>query len=315
MTKPGFFIIGAQKAGTTSLAALLDAVPAISLSRPKEPMLFCFDDFSVHRNEFLHPEARWSQHCWDREEDRAKLLEAYANCFAHAPPGDLLGEASTTYAPSPRAAERIAEYAPEARIIMVLRNPIDRAYSAYWHSLRKGLATRSFEHEIRFGGVPLLEFGRYREQLNRYVDLFGRENVHVVHFENLIRDESETLRGLLDYLNVPAPAEWPQVPRLNESFYPRSRLAHGLLISVMRRLHDPAPHSVLNFPAESEGATTGDSSEGGLRGIYRRIGMTERAPAPMRESTRRALAEYFRRENAGLSELLGEDVTARWEGV
>ena len=312
MRRPDFFIVGAQKAGTTSLAALLDAVPGISLSRPKEPMLFCFDDFSVHRSEFLHARAKWKDVRWER--DRDELLARYERCFAHAPEGDLLGEASTTYAPSRRAAERIEQNYPEARIIMVLRNPVERAFSAYWHHVRKGGATKSFEEEIRFGGANLVEWGCYLPQLKDYVGRFGRDRVHVTHFEDLVSEEGRVLRNLLAFLEIDAPDPLPEVPRMNESYYPRFLRLHRLAARALRLVSDPTPHGVLNLPETIEGEETGEeaASASGLRGLYRKLAMSDRKPCAMKEETRQSLLEYFRRESGELSALLGEDVTQRW---
>lgn len=310
---PQFFIIGAQKAGTTTLAALLDAVPGISLSQPKEPMFFCFDDARVHRNEVLHEGASWSEWMWGR--DRQKLLERYRKCFAHATRGDLLGEASTSYGPSRKAAGRIAEVTPEARIVMVLRDPLKRAESAYWHGVRKGLFVGSFEEEIRFGGAGLMEFGFYEEQLRRYAELFGRERVAVVHFEDLVREPRPCVEKLLQFLEVEGDLpEGAGKAHLNESYYPRFPRFHRRLARWMRSTREMTKASslLLEGGASANLRETGAASQGGLRGLYRSLAMTTTRPATTSEEVRTRLRNLFRRENAGLSEFLGEDAFTRW---
>ncbi len=310
---PDFFLIGAQKAGTTTLAWMLDDLPGVTLSRPKEPMLFCFDDAKVHRNEVLHPDSRWPQFNWER--DREGLLARYRGCFAHAAEGDLLGDASTSYALSEKAVERIAATVPKARIVMVLRDPLKRAVSAYWHGVRKGLVTGSFEEEVRYGGVGLMEFGFYEEQLRRYQARFGRGNLHVLHFEDLVVDPEPCLRRLLEFLGLPpAGAEILSLNRLNVSYYPRVPFLHRLIASWMRRFTELSGASSLLLEAGPDASIgeAGRASRGGWRGLYRRLAMTDRPPPAINETAAERLRELFRRENAGLGELLGEDVFARW---
>lgn len=311
-----FFLIGAQKAGTTTLAAMLDEVAGVCLSRPKEPMLFCFDDYAVHHNEFLHPRRRWQDYQWER--DRERLLDCYRDCFAHAREGDLRGDASTSYALSPLACRRIHQTCPEARIIMILRDPVGRALSSYWHGVRTGLRTRSLEDELRFGSGLLLEFGHYEEQLHRYIARFGREHVLVVHFEDLVRDSSGVLGSVLSFLGVPVPETVPPLPRLNESFYPRFPRLHRAGFGLLRRFRDITPHTPLSFLDQRDAAedSHGSSRTAGvpplLKHLYRSVAMTSHRPAGPGEEVRAVLEEHFRRTNAGLSELLGEDVFKRW---
>ena len=304
---PDFYIIGAQKAGTTTLAALLKETKGIAISNPKEPMVFCFDDYEVHRNELLHEEAVWNKYRWDG--DRERLMARYGDYFVGADNGALRGEASTTYALSRVAAGRIAEMTPGAKFIMILRDPVARAWSAYWHCVRKQIATRSFEHEIRFGGANLIEFGHYAEQLDRYRRLFSPEQVKVVHFEDLLAGPDAVLRDLLEFLGVKPPSgPLPKPQRLNESFYPRFVTLHRAAVALARPFSELAAHSSL-APPERGG---GGRAPGGVRGLYRRVCMTGTIPGKMADATRNLLREHYRRVNAGLGEMLGEDIFGKW---
>lgn len=276
-------------------------------------MFFCYDDARVHRNEVLHRQADWANWSWSK--DREALLDRYRQCFAHASEGDLTGEASTSYAPSLKAAERIVEAVPNARILMVLRDPLKRAESAYWHGVRKGLFVGTFEEEIRFGGAGLMEFGFYEEQLRRYAELFGRDHVEVVHFEELVREPRPCVEMLLKFLKVEGTLpEGAGGTHLNESYYPRFPKLHRRLARWMRSGREMTKASSLLLEAGSSAnlEETGTASQGGLRGLYRSLAMTSARPRTTSDEVRDRLRTLFKRENAGLAEFLGEDVFARW---
>lgn len=196
MLLPTLVIAGAQKCGTSSLSATLRQHPDIFMSKPKE------------------------LHFFDR---RHRLgLDYYASHFAGGAGHVHRGEATPVYMYDPDARRRMAETLPDAKIVVILRDPVQRAYSHYWHERRLGredLAT--FEEAIdaeetrRAGGSRLdrmkysyLDRGRYLGQVLSLVEGHGRENVHVLLLEDLTRERVPTLRALLEFLGVdPTPAE------------------------------------------------------------------------------------------------------------
>lgn len=304
-----FALIGVQKAGTTALASYLAELDGISLSKPKEPMLFCCDDYRVHQQEILHPHERWTQLSW--EDGMVAELEKYSACFEHREEGDLLGDASTTYAPSVRAAERLVALNPEMRIIMILRDPVERAISSYWHSVRAGIARGSFEDEVRFGRSGLLSFGFYAEQLERYQNLFGKERVLVLHFEDLKREPLSVFDKSVRFLDKEASsleleAAIKKVGKKNRSYYPRSVFLHLLLsrcrLKLGKELHVTSP---LFTGKESVSSST-------LGSLYKNLFMQDHYPKQISERTVSLLKELYERENTALPELLGEDVFQKW---
>ena len=197
---PDFFIVGGARCGTTSLWQYLRQHPRIFMPaefRYKEPAYFCKIYGLMDRSRYLQ-------------------------LFNDAEPGQLTGEASTTYMVSPESPEWIHMEAPEARIIVSLRNPADRAYSHYKWMCEHGYEhCQSFtdalwaEENTRFGNehykhrnpenyYNYLYFrsGLYVNQLERYFSLFGRDRVTVLFFEEFIKDPAPAARSLYEFLGI-----------------------------------------------------------------------------------------------------------------
>jgi hypothetical protein len=207
---PDFVIIGAQKAGSTSLYRYLATQPGIRLSSKKEVHYF---DLNYERGEGLYlrhfPLA-----------PGARLRRAASNDVP------VVGEATPYYLFHPLAPERMAKTLPHAKLIAVLRNPVDRAYSHYQHQLRKGRETLGFRdalqaevdrlagEERRLACEPgyrsenhrhfsYLARGRYAEQLERWYRSFPREQVLVVESEELGHQRRTVLDKVLKFIGAP----------------------------------------------------------------------------------------------------------------
>jgi hypothetical protein len=189
---PNFLILGAQKAGTTWLADVLGRQPGVFIPPAKE----------------LH---YFSRH-YRRGEDW------YHSFFDRVPRNVLAqGEATPNYLavtwPEYReVAHRIALYGGDLRFVVVLRNPVDRALSAYLHHLARGrfspLGSPEAHLEALLGGedvAGVLSFGRYGEQLSRYFATFGRERFKIILYDDLLRkDPRDTIASVLAFLGCPA---------------------------------------------------------------------------------------------------------------
>ncbi len=190
---PDFLIIGAMKAGTTTVFRWLDMHPGTALPKVKEPAFFAHD------------------YQWDRG------LDWYKSLF----PGtddNVTGEASVIYT-HPRftdaAAARIASVLPEVKIVFVARDPIKRARSHYVHQVQRGRETRTWAEASNDPANPYLARSRYWACLSPYVSRIQKKRIHTVWFEEVFsEDESEWLR-LLDFLGL-APHPRP-VQQFNQS--------------------------------------------------------------------------------------------------
>ncbi len=193
---PDFFIAGAQKSGTTSLSSWLSQLPEFWTARMK-----------VSYKERLRLEIQF----FNDPMVRMKGLEWYSSRFV---PGRINGEKNPEYLSRPSSLKEIYLYCPRARIIIVLRNPVDRAFSAYKHYTRSYprsrnwdwlLPGRSFEDNLQaeeFTGYPLgfLYRGRYADQLESIFRFFPREQVKIVIFERFVADPAAYMEDIVSFL-------------------------------------------------------------------------------------------------------------------
>ena len=244
---PNFFIVGAPKAGTSSLYAYLDQHPQVYMCPLKEPSYFASElrpqNFSAQMRPRVARELRALEEYLrgDMREKRFGGLvsdwQDYLKLYGNVAEESAIGEATASYLWSASAARNIAARIPHARIIMNLRNPIDRAFSQYLHMVTAGVTRRSFRQQIeaslhcreRLLGAdwPLLEYGQYYEQVKRYFSEFPRAQVHISFYEDLERSPPRLLAQLCAFLGVDpgfAPDvsrrhQQPLIPRLNGAAY------------------------------------------------------------------------------------------------
>lgn len=229
MRFPNLFIVGAMKAGTTSVHRVLSAHPAIFMSRVKEPKYFAFQqDHSPYRGPGDPGNKRFFV-------DSRRYLALFRDWGKER----YAGESSTIYLYREEAAANIHERVPEARIVIVLREPVERAYSNHRYAIQRGFErVRSFrdavsmeEQRIADGWGPLWHYkrkGLYAAQLERFLRTFPREQVFVGLFDEL-RDRPADFYGrLLEFLELevyPLPVERVE----NRGYLPRFVLVQRLL--------------------------------------------------------------------------------------
>ncbi len=184
--KPDFVIVGAMRAGTSTLAAALAQDPRIFL--PREEIHY-FSDPDLY----------------------ARGMEWYESHFSQpeAVGAQIVGEKSATYHYSPGAIERIARDLPNVRIIFILRDPLQRAYSHYWHAAIAGQEVRSFSASIREGLLPgqspmhdYVDRSRYGAQLRNIYQRFAKERVHVCFLENLKNSPADSIEKFQKWMGL-----------------------------------------------------------------------------------------------------------------
>jgi hypothetical protein len=210
---PTFLVIGAMKAGTTSLFHYLRCHPQIHMSETKEVM-------------FFDP-----RHNWHRG------VGWYTRQFVGAGPGVLaVGEASTSYTKYPEVdgvPERIASILDDPRLVYVVRDPVERMRSHYLHNLATGMEWRPMDEA--FDANPMyLNISRYALQLERYLARFPADRILVVDAHRLRDDRVETLRSIFDFLGV----DPYRVPASVETEFFRSseRVMRPAVIRRLRRV-------------------------------------------------------------------------------
>lgn len=205
MVMPNFLIIGAQKAGTTSLYHYLNQHPQIYMSSIKEPHFFTLEgedyDFNGPNGKLqLNPEF-------------ITTLDAYQRLFEGVTHETAIGEASPSYLYSSKAPERIQHHIPDVKLIVILRNPIDRAYSSFLHCIRGGYeplrdfeqALQQEEERIRNNWGRRWHYkahGFYGVQLKRYFERFDRNQIQVYLYEDLCNNSTGLVQDIFKFLQL-----------------------------------------------------------------------------------------------------------------
>lgn len=209
MTMPNFLVIGAQKAGTTALHRYLNEHPRVYMSPVKETNFFALEDEEI---DFRGPrdrevlESAGNVASVTRIEDYRRLFEGVSGEAA-------IGEASPLYLYSPKAPERIRYYVPEAKLVAVLRNPVERAYSCYLMMLACGRETitdfsqalKEEERRIQDKWEHAWHYKRmgfYYPQMRRYYGTFDRDRIQVHLHDDLDADTPGVLRELFGFIGV-----------------------------------------------------------------------------------------------------------------
>jgi len=306
---PDFFIVGHAKSGTTALYTMLKNHPQIFMPEVKEPRFLASD----LRDRFHIPATA----------TLPDTLEQYLCLFAPAQPDQLAGEASPTYLSSHVAAGAIAELQPAARIIAILREPASFIHSLHLQfvqahveserDLRKALALESARR--RGKRVPRLshrpnvllysEHVRYVEQLRRYYERFAPEQVLVLIYDDFRRDNEQTVRRVLRFLDVD---DTPPVfaRQVNPTVHVRAQRLHRLL------------HTLAAGQGPLARAVQGSTKALAPRGLSRSSAVALRnrvffaAPRPPDEALMLELRRRFEGEVRALAEYLDRDLVSLW---
>jgi hypothetical protein len=228
MTLPNFLIIGAAKSGTTALYTYLKQHPEIFMSTPKE--LRYFSNFSTPPEGIPHHHA-------------VSSLEEYTAYFDAVTDEKAYGESSPMYLYTAGTAERIKTVIPDVKLLAILRNPIDRAYSAYTHALRDWIETaETFEEalekepeRIEAGWGMLWHYahaGLYYEQLSRYYNVFDPDQIRVFLHDDLVKDVESLLTEIFLFLDVDPNFKPDTSSRPNVSGFPKNKFLHELMKKV-----------------------------------------------------------------------------------
>ena len=237
---PNFFIIGAARAGTTSLYSYLSQHPQIYMSPLKEPHFFSN----------IRP-AENRQHLFTWVSDQ----EEYLRLFQNATNYPAVGEASTSYLWSDQAPERIFNQIPDARMIVLLRDPIERAFSHYLLDVRDGRQRLPFyealisdyENSIKgwFVSNLYVELGFYHQQISRYFHYFDPTRILIVFFDDLITDTTNILKQIAQFLEIDDhPLSSNKIDAAHNPYAKaRSRVAQELIL-LSRNKYLQAPYQL-----------------------------------------------------------------------
>jgi hypothetical protein len=297
---PNFLIIGAGKSGTTSLYHYLKQHPEVYMSPVKEPKFFAVEGKTL---DFQGPSDQ-------REINRKSItdIDAYRALFRGVTNEKAIGEASPNYLYSPEAPGRIKHYIPQARLIAILRNPVDRAYSSFWFQVRRGRelpsdfaqALREEENRVRNNqGLPWMgkEIGFYHAHLKRYYDTFEADQIKVFLYEDLKGDSVGLAQSAYRFLGV------------DDTFVPDVSLVHNLSgipksKALQLFLSRPNPLKSALKPVVPKGMRQHLTAYVENRNIAG-------PPPPLDQDVRKELIDSYREDILKLEELIGRDLS-KW---
>jgi len=317
--KPNMFIVGAGRAGTTALHYFLSQHPDIFMSEPKELMFF-YKDLIKEGSNFLKNKPLYLK----QDLYPVKTEEEYLNVFSGWRSEKIAGEATPGYLYSKVAAKEIHKFNPTAKIIIILRNPVDIIYSRYSHALQRGVENvKDFsealalekerekgKHLPKYSLFPrpsnLFYMGRaqFSKQVKRYLDLFDRKQVKIIIYDDFKKDNARVYREVLDFLgvdlnftpnfdlvNVNKVAKFPKVKILFKS-------SLFTKISEIPQIFLPKPMypKYVNF----------------RNAIFRLLFVKEQPRSPMDPKLREELMRKFKPEVKRLSKLVGRDLVSLW---
>jgi Sulfotransferase domain len=275
MSLPNFLGIGAQRSGSTWLHELLTTHPDVYVPSKRKELNF----FDTNYDKGL----AWYESFFPPQEEVGRY--------------QAVGEITPDYIYYPVAVERIAQVLPGVRLIVILRNPVNRAFSQYSKMVRDDNCQLSFEEALE-QEPELIKRGFYSEALREYLRRFGKEHVLVLIFEESTEDLVKTKHDLASFLNVEA-AKFPAEAgseKVYESYIPRSRGAYAQLKSFARTLRRFDLDPVVNV-AKTLG--------------FKKVFHSEAKVQPMNEETRLHLQSLYDNDIQALETLLSRSLT-RW---
>jgi sulfotransferase family protein len=299
--RPNFYIVGAPKAGTTALYTYLISHPNVFMCTPKEPSFWAEDFFRTTDN------AGW----------KPMSLAYYLAMFADAQPHHLaVGEATTTYLYSPTAIPKIHRFTPDAKYIVMLRNPTDLVYA--WHS---ELLYNHKEDEPDFCKAwdlqaeralgrriprpclqePFLQYeriGRLGEQVERMLSCVPRKLIKFLVFDQFIRRPGQAYKEVLEFLGLPDDGRG-EFPRVNQPRQFRLGWMARLWFNPPQQT-EPMMRWLRHFYRSRRSAT---------RAVFSFLFRTQAERPPLSPEMRARLTECFRPEIQRLSELIACDLS------
>lgn len=280
-----FIGIGAQRCGTTTLAKTMSQHPQLCMSQPKEVHYFNLGtSYSSKKTE---------------NKNYYKDLNWYEKHFLHCGNNCLKGEFSPAYLLDEQAPERIYDLFPNVKLIVSLRNPVDRAYSQYRLLKYYGNGeTRDFDVVVR-EEPEYIERGLYYRQLKRYFQYFDMEQIFVVFFEEFVARPNRVMQRLFSFLNVDETfiLEKP-VKKSNQAR--KTRSIHFMRFSEL----------VTKLLVEMRLSPLVDSlKKMGVNKLVQKINSTDMASTDMKKETRDFLKGQFKEDIASLEKLLNRDLS------
>jgi len=282
-TWPNFFIVGAAKAGTSSLYAYLKNTPGVYMSEHKEPHYF-IDNMKPGYY------------------DESKYLQLFKNVKNEK----AIGEASPGYLIDPSSAKCIHDKIPDAKIIILLRDPVERAFSNYLMFTKRTkkdlssheifLETFGTEYGLKYDKNPYLGRGLYSSQVKKYLEIFGEENVGIWFFEDMKKDTMQVVKGVLKFLKIDSLPPDNVSKIYNPYWVFRGKIAESLFSNTTIRKIVPIFLPTLTL----------------RHLVFNKLFIKEAQKPKLPESERRKLENYYYDDVIALEKVLKKKIPWEW---
>jgi len=284
-----FIVVGAEKCGTTWLSEMLRQHPQVFIPEQKELHYFNrkFGEFPELDNHNFNKPVEW-----------------YLEFFAAAKPNQIKGEICPAYLWDDQAAARIKSFDPKLKLFMLLRNPIERTYSAYRFYVQRGTVQLDFMNAFHRHKALLADRSSYAMQVQRYLDLFSRENIHIFLYDDLRRNAKAFLRQLEQTLDIDEfyPAN------IEESTYVTGEVRYRSLNRILSKTRYLVHKYKLTYLLDM-GGKIGLTNKLELLRQQNKIEPQQTYTQKMDEVTRKFLQEYFLPDVIRLEQILGRDLS------
>ena len=290
MKLPTFLIVGVQKAGTTSIYNYLQEHPQVFMSRIKETNFLEQDWLS------LPPEKQ--------NKNGIITIEDYAALFADVRDEIAIGEASPNYLfHYETSAARIQKYVPDARLIMVLRNPVERAYSDYLMHIRDAISTKvtSFSQQIeRAHKSYIIRKGFYATPVKYYLDRFDRGQIKVYLYDDLVRNPQQFMQNFYSYIGV-EPFQPDVSKKVQQAKIPKNQAINNLLQSK---------NPIRAFAANTLKTVMPLETRQKIRDRLINFNSQSKKAMPLTDADRQKLIDLYREDILQLQELIDRDLSS-----
>lgn len=306
---PNFIIGGGMKCGTTFLHYLLSQHPKIFIPET-EPHFFSLDDIEQNPEFFIKTKQGWN--CWNFEENLSDYLTWYYHFFEEAKAHQIIGEDCVSYISSSKAPARIAKIIPDVKLIFILRDPVARTYSQYWHWVKTNRAIYSFENMIQFSQGHLLQRSFYYQHLTRYFQYFKPEQIKILIFEDFIKNVQAKVDEVCDFLQLNQTIDVSSLQtHQNSALLPRNLALNLLFNNLLKTRISGRKYQISHLP--NANIVNQNKLLEWLTNCFNQINLTANKPYPkMNQDTRNFLEELFAKENKSLSELINFPVEQFW---
>ncbi|MGP1387943.1 MAG: sulfotransferase family protein [Thainema sp.] len=292
---PNFIVFGVQKAGTTSIYNYLKQHPEIYMSPVKETNFF-ERDWATAPPETLA-----------KKRNGIYTLEQYQQLFAGVTDELAIGEVSPNYLfHHDVAVPLIQQYVPQAKLITVLRNPVDRAYSDYLMHIRDAIdsdAEMSLAEQVRQrpdSSFTLLK-GRYYQPLKQFVEAFGANQIQICLYDDLSRNAVQTMQTMYRFLGVDDQFEPDTQQRSQVAKVPKNKTVNSLM-----RTQNP----IRSTAATALKLMMPEAARKQLRDRILALNSTDKSKMPLKAADRALLQDYYRDDILQLQDLINRDLSA-----